>query len=351
MEKILDRINDAYYGGMGEVMMRKTHKRANWICKQVQGNKILDIGCSQGIVPILLGREGFEVTGIDISKKSIEYANEALKEEEIVTQKNIDFINENFMMMDFEDKKFDTIILSEVIEHLNQPQRFLKRAWEVLEDNGQIIITVPFGINDFIDHKKTYYLLDLLKEVTPYFKVEKVDILEKWIGVIGVKKEKVESNAEINISLTMIKDIENAFYDIERQLIDSNKNIQNSINTVNKKYREVTDQNMNLKKQVKLLKEVEEEKEKASKEKEKLLKEIESLSKENNRKNNELKEAIEAVLSHISDKEKYLKEIEYLLNINKMLINKNNKLEKTKTGKLFLKYWKIKDRISKRLKK
>jgi len=74
--KISDRISERYKGETssekGQSMARQ---RINWMCRQVEGKNVIDIGCSQGIVSILLARQGFEVVGVDIDDKAIEYAN------------------------------------------------------------------------------------------------------------------------------------------------------------------------------------------------------------------------------------------------------------------------------------
>lgn len=69
-----DRLNEVYYG---KLMNKETQdilrERVNWMCGQVQGTRVLDVGCSQGIVSILLARQGKEVVGVDIDPESIDY--------------------------------------------------------------------------------------------------------------------------------------------------------------------------------------------------------------------------------------------------------------------------------------
>ena len=76
---IHDRVMEAYYGKLGDQFMRETQARIHWICAQVKGRRILDVGCSQGIVPLLLAREGCQVTGVDTSPQAIEEAYAALR--------------------------------------------------------------------------------------------------------------------------------------------------------------------------------------------------------------------------------------------------------------------------------
>ena len=86
MKKPLDRITEAYYNEMGDSFARKVRERIHWVCENAKGEEILDIGCSQGITSILLGREGKKVLGIDLLEESIQYANKSLATEEKATK-------------------------------------------------------------------------------------------------------------------------------------------------------------------------------------------------------------------------------------------------------------------------
>jgi ubiquinone/menaquinone biosynthesis C-methylase UbiE len=49
----------------------------------------------------------------------------------------------NVELMPFKAKTFDSIFAGELIEHLNNPNKFLIEASRVLKDNGLIILTTP----------------------------------------------------------------------------------------------------------------------------------------------------------------------------------------------------------------
>src|SRR5437867_793637 len=93
---IHDRVAEAYYGLMGQQFMRETQNRIHRICRQIQGKSVLDVGCSQGIVPILLARDGLKVIGIDSSPKSIDEANHYLAQEPEHVRRNVSFVNTDF---------------------------------------------------------------------------------------------------------------------------------------------------------------------------------------------------------------------------------------------------------------
>lgn len=114
-----DRISEVYYGKiLDENLQQLTRERIHWIIKQATGLKVLDIGYSQGIVFILLEREGFDVTGIDIERGAIEYTSHELEQEEKEVRDRIRLINADVLDYDFGAIEFYTVIAVEVIEHL-----------------------------------------------------------------------------------------------------------------------------------------------------------------------------------------------------------------------------------------
>jgi 2-polyprenyl-3-methyl-5-hydroxy-6-metoxy-1,4-benzoquinol methylase len=239
-----DKVTEAYYGQMGETLMNETRKRIHWICQQVKGTNVLDVGCSQGILPLLLGREGKSVLGLDISQKAIDFAKNALVEEAEDVRHNVSYLRANFMLHDFGTDRFETIIIAEVLEHLVNPQDFINKAKTLLVENGTLIVTVPFGINDFIDHKHTYYLTEMHEMLGSVLHVTDVSILGKWIGFIASNKQNME---EYLFTKEKLQALEKAFFTIERELIDANKAQTKVLQDCREKYRHATQELSTLK--------------------------------------------------------------------------------------------------------
>jgi len=70
------------------------------------GSKILDLGCGPGLYAERLAKKGHYVTGVDFSKYSIDYA---MKQRD-KNLSNIDYINENYLNLDFENR-FDLVMM------------------------------------------------------------------------------------------------------------------------------------------------------------------------------------------------------------------------------------------------
>jgi ubiquinone biosynthesis O-methyltransferase len=101
--------------------------------------RILDVGCGNGVISRHLGRLGFNVLGVDVSEKTIEVARS------IQPMPNVTFMKKSAEELVASGEKYDAVICSEVLEHLNDPGALLKVLYSSLADNGKLIITVPNG--------------------------------------------------------------------------------------------------------------------------------------------------------------------------------------------------------------
>ena len=101
---------------------------------------VLDVGCGNGVISRNLGRCGYNVFGIDVSEKAIFKAKELNEFPNV----NFDVISAEQLVAD--GNKYNAIICSEVLEHLNKPEDLLKTLYRSLTDDGVLIVTVPNGM-------------------------------------------------------------------------------------------------------------------------------------------------------------------------------------------------------------
>jgi len=144
----------------------------NLIENEMKGKKVLDVGCGDGVLSWILAKNGANVIGIDTSKKAMEFANEKCKE-----TKNLSFIIGSAYNLPFEDKIFDYIVSSEVMEHLVEPEKMLLEIRRVWSEEGNIFITTPIKFTKFpLDemHFQEYYEEDFKNLLKEYFKTVKI---------------------------------------------------------------------------------------------------------------------------------------------------------------------------------
>jgi len=101
----------------------------------VPGEKILDIGCGNGALAYSVANYGGIVTGIDISEKNIILA------QKLHSHPNIQYLCGNALTYT-NMIKYDAIILSNVLEHIQNRTDFLKRILS-LYPNARFLIRVP----------------------------------------------------------------------------------------------------------------------------------------------------------------------------------------------------------------
>ncbi|MDI6807226.1 MAG: class I SAM-dependent methyltransferase [Candidatus Aenigmarchaeota archaeon] len=98
--------------------------RTEFIKQNIFG-RILDVGCEGGTLHKLIERDG--VYGMDIRIKKY--------------KKGV--VQGDAQSIPFKDNSFDTVIAGELIEHLVNPEKFLRESNRILRKNGILIITTP----------------------------------------------------------------------------------------------------------------------------------------------------------------------------------------------------------------
>ena len=105
--------------------------------------QILDVGCgSAAQLGLPLVRRGYRITGIDTHEPSIAKARQLAD----------GFPNASFIAGSIENLgsgSFDVVILSEVLEHVTEPEKLLRTSLQYLQKDGLVIVTVPNGYGEF----------------------------------------------------------------------------------------------------------------------------------------------------------------------------------------------------------
>jgi spore maturation protein CgeB/SAM-dependent methyltransferase len=181
-----DRVSEVYDGTRGTPeAQRMCRERIAWILSHITGPRVLDIGCSQGIVSILTGRAGFQVLGIDVERPQIEFAIAALEREPEDVRRRVEFMHADMFSADLGGQTFDTVILGEILEHLSDPREFLDRATQFLASSGKLIITTPFGLQPHPDHRQQFYASNFERCIEGLCQPELFEIVDDYIRLVA----------------------------------------------------------------------------------------------------------------------------------------------------------------------
>ncbi len=195
-------------------------KSATWIKELVPPTDyplLLDVGCGPGIYAEKFTQAGYQVTGIDFSRRSIEYAKQSAYSKKL----NISYVYQNYLEMDLE-RKFDfatmiycdygalstkdrQVILSKIYRHLKPGGRLLldvfsverfsgireHQTWEICHNGGFWRGEEYMELNGLYKYEDsvTLELITIItkNEITPYYLWNKHYSKESFI-------QEVESN-------------------------------------------------------------------------------------------------------------------------------------------------------------
>ena len=134
---------------------------------------VLDLGCGNGSqLAIPLADAGYRVTAMDPHWPSIERGRRL--------SSAVKFLHG--VVSDLSLSKFDCVIISEVLEHLDAPEALLGTALPHMTESGILIITVPNGYGEFELDRGLYRALHVDKLIAWLWSVFKGDQYEEVFG-------------------------------------------------------------------------------------------------------------------------------------------------------------------------
>jgi ubiquinone/menaquinone biosynthesis C-methylase UbiE len=118
-------------------------------------DSILDVGCGNGWIAKEFLPKGKTVASLDIS-----VTNPSIVKKLYSYPKHFAIAADSFHLP-FNDNSFDCVIASEIIEHVVDPDGFIKELFRVVKKGGSLIITTPYK------EKIIYYLCIHCNQKTP----------------------------------------------------------------------------------------------------------------------------------------------------------------------------------------
>ncbi|MFN7113010.1 MAG: class I SAM-dependent methyltransferase [Alphaproteobacteria bacterium] len=142
------RMNDSYVARQNSKMRRSKGRVKRMMRHGAPGKRFLDIGCSVGYVTVAAHAYGLESFGVDVDATAIEIAKKSFP-----GQGNFECISIHDLAA--RGDTFDMAYMSEVIEHVNDPETFIASTAKLLKTGGLLYLTTPdaghFGVpRDFV---------------------------------------------------------------------------------------------------------------------------------------------------------------------------------------------------------
>lgn len=141
-------------------------------CRSYEG-EYLEVGAGHGLfVSEALRRGNFSRYDVlDISEKSLELTSRMLAG--FSEGKCVNYVHKDFL--EYKGESYDVISIGEVLEHVEEPGRFLQKCRELISTDGRIYLTTCINAPE-IDH---IYLFASVEEIEELFEEAGLEIVER----------------------------------------------------------------------------------------------------------------------------------------------------------------------------
>jgi ubiquinone/menaquinone biosynthesis C-methylase UbiE len=146
VEKSYDKMGERYHRFRNNEKFNQQLEQFSELLQQ--SSQVLDAGCGVGKpASEFLSKRGFNVTGVDISKKMIDLAKENVPDAR--------FHQKNILTLDFPDESFDGIICVYTLWHIPKANHkaIIQNFHRMLKDGGILVLNTGVyeseGMSDF----------------------------------------------------------------------------------------------------------------------------------------------------------------------------------------------------------
>ncbi|GAB2685792.1 class I SAM-dependent methyltransferase [Thalassiella azotivora] len=101
------------------------------------GKRVLDVGCASGYLGRVLMDRGCTVVGVEYDPEAAAQAEDVLEKVVVADLETVDLVEVCGA------DTFDVVVFGDVLEHLKDPQRVLRRAADLLTPDGYVVISLP----------------------------------------------------------------------------------------------------------------------------------------------------------------------------------------------------------------
>jgi 2-polyprenyl-3-methyl-5-hydroxy-6-metoxy-1,4-benzoquinol methylase len=157
-----------------------------------ENTTVLEIGCAEAGNMKPFVDMGCKVTGVDISCSRIELAKEYYKNHK--NRENLELICEDIYKVN-PAKKFDIIIMRDVIEHITNQEKFMGFVKQFLQPDGKFFLAFPPWQNPFGGHQQI--CRSKILSVLPYFHLFPKSIYTLILKTFGEKEGTIKELVEI----------------------------------------------------------------------------------------------------------------------------------------------------------
>jgi 2-polyprenyl-3-methyl-5-hydroxy-6-metoxy-1,4-benzoquinol methylase len=131
-----------FYNFLGTEDVQKAQSAGDYSFFLKPKGNILELGCHWGFNCLKWAKMGFVCTGVDLSKTLIEHGRSMIAQETPEVRERITLIV-SFIEDFIPQIKYDTVVLTETLEHVMDPEPVIKKAGQCLKSTGLLYASAP----------------------------------------------------------------------------------------------------------------------------------------------------------------------------------------------------------------
>lgn len=139
--------------------------------KHKKNISILEIGSGLGYLTYSLNKAGYPTIGLDLSHEAVEKANKRYG--------NFYEAGDLFVVSKERSHRYDCIVMTEILEHVEDPKSFVETALSMLKDDGKLIMTTP---NKTKSDKGVIWQSDVPPVHLWWFSEKSIELIAKSLG-------------------------------------------------------------------------------------------------------------------------------------------------------------------------
>lgn len=188
-ERLIPKLHDRSIA-YGEHLVR--YKSVSQI---VKNKTVLDIACGTGYGTQIIANNAKKVIGIDLSEEAIAYAKKNYP------HKNVTYQQGDATNIPLPDKSVDVVVSLETIEHIPEPESFVKEVKRVLKPGGQFVVSTP-NDDEFTEgniyHVHEFDFRELDRLMKKYFQNFEYYFQGSWFSSGILTKQNFEEKFQMN---------------------------------------------------------------------------------------------------------------------------------------------------------
>ncbi|MCW2882950.1 MAG: methyltransferase family protein [Sphaerisporangium sp.] len=228
---------------MGRAHEAEYRDRVHWIVDHLPAGRpgrpvaVLDLGCGEGDLSLLLAEKGDRVTGVDVEPSVIAHALRRRDRLPADVASRIDFtVADAHGLGGVPDAVFDAAVVGELLDHVGDPVQVLGELHRTLRPGAVLVFTVPYGVSEAVlrlaraagepdapsepghrpgegERRRVFYHGSLRHLVEPLFEIRELTVLRRHLAGVAVRRDEPRGTPGFALSRA-----ETAFLQRERLL-------------------------------------------------------------------------------------------------------------------------------------